>query len=473
GGKRETLLDRNMQRINALWDFIQQARAFADPDSMASLENLLPKLAHQVVMELLDECGVPYICGTRKAKLQMAELAVVLNCPLMSNNSDFYIFQSLVPSRYRVIPFSLLKSTCEQLPTKCADCDSQSATCYGLSCSVFCQYPPCLNKVKPHLLPLLAVLLNNDPSSNVRPPASVEGLIKQSQGVKRIHDVLHWLEQFSGEPSGAIREILSGYAMFELEEITKQVAQCIHGYFLDSFTDGFELAKELNLPTDTAFALHAPRGNPPVNIDSISVKTLDDAVSLLSQTLAHWEVAEVEVNADFCFRWPRQLKRAYRSGRITISLLDALYMRGGGVLWILYEDLNHKDSIYSVSEYVRSLNYSLLLELEKRNGCSHKFRWLTDGKPIESRRVGRRISTFSVELPVVSMPRGESAVERFHQFFRQYLSIDLSRADYDIPQMWGIICVLILWLRHTSIKNVNRRTLVRNPVGLAFITVHC
>ncbi|CAI2737546.1 unnamed protein product, partial [Dicrocoelium dendriticum] len=472
GSKRETLLKRNSERINALSLFVQEARTFADADCMASPADLLPKLAHQVVMELLDMCGVPHVCGTREADLQMAELAVLLDCPLVSNDSDFYIFQSPVPSRYRVIPLSSLSSTCYQLPKKCADCGTQSATCYGLSCSVFHQSQSCLNRVTPTMLPLLAVMSDNDTISNVHLPDGVERLIKKPPkmpySAKRVHAVLGWLSQFTNNSSGALRQILSGYFSLQLIDITKQIAQCIRGYFLDPVTGGSELANELNLPTDTAFARHSPHGSPPVNLDSISVRTVDEAVSLLAQTLSHWKAGDVGGNTDFCFQWPRRLSHGFRTGRISTSLLDALYVRGGSVLRILYEDLKYENSIYSVSEHIRSLNYRLLVELENHIGCSHKLRWLTDGKPIESRREGRRMSTFSVHLPVATVPRCESTVECFDRFFSQYLSIGLSSVVCDSPQTVGIICVLIVWLRHTSIKEVARIPVNENPVALAF-----
>ncbi|CAI2737928.1 unnamed protein product [Dicrocoelium dendriticum] len=435
GSKRSTLLKRNLDRIKALSMFIQHVRVIPDPDCIDSA-NLLPKLAYHVVMELLDECDVPHVCGTRNAKLQTAELAVLLDCPIVSDNSDFYIFQSPVPSRYRVIPLSLFNSACDQLPTKCADCDSQSTTCYGVSCSVFCQPKSSLNKVTPTLLPLLGVLLDNNATSNVHTPDSVQLLIKKTPkmpyGAKRVHAVLRWLSQFTNNSSGALHEILSGYSSLQLNDITKQIAQCIRGYFLDPVTGGSELANEINLPSDTAFTLRSPRGNQPVNFDSFSVNTVDEAVSLLCRTLSH-------------------------CGRISALLIDALYVRGGSVLRILYEDLKYANSIYTV-------------DLEYRIGCSHKLRWLTDGQPVESYREGRRMSTFSVKLPVATVPRCQLALESFDRFFSQYLSIDLSSMVSDSSESMGIICMLIVWLRHASVKEVAQMPAVRNPVALAFVT---
>ncbi|CAH8622530.1 unnamed protein product [Dicrocoelium dendriticum] len=454
--------------------FIHEARAFADAECITSPAFLLPNLAHQVVMELLDMCGVPHVSSTREADLQMAELAVLLDCPIVSNDSDFYLFQSPAPSRYRVIPLSSLSSTCDRLPTKCADCGSQSATCYGLSCSVYRPSQSCLNKVTPSLLPLLAVLLGNDVISNVHLPDEVERLIKlapsMSYCAKRVHAALGWLSQLSNNSSGALRQILSGYSGPQLIDITKQIAQCIRGYFLDPVTGGSELANEMNLPTDAYFARHSLYRRPSISLDSISLKTVDEAITLLKQTLSHWEAGAVGTGTDLCFQWPQQLSHVFRTGRLCNSLIDALYVRGGSVLGILYEDLNYETSIYTVSEQIRFLNYRLLVELENRIGCSKKLLALTDGNPIESRREGKRMSTFSVQLPVVTVPRCVSTVECIDRFFSQYLSLELSSMVCDSPQTLGIICVVIFWLRHTSIKDVAQIPVNGNPVVLAFIT---
>ncbi|CAH8622513.1 unnamed protein product [Dicrocoelium dendriticum] len=454
--------------------FIQEARVFADAECIASPAFLLPNLAHQVIIELLDMCGVPHVGSTREADLQMAELAVLLDCPIVSNDSDFYLFQSPAPSRYRVIPLSSLSSTCDRLPTKCADCGSQSETCYGLSCSVYRQFQSCLNKVTPSLLPLLAVLLGNDVISNVHLPDGVERLIKMaprmSYSAKRVHAVLGWLSQFSNNSSGALRQILSGYSGPQLIDITKQIAQCIRGYFLDPVAGGSELANEMNLLTDADFSRHSLYGRPSINLESITVKTVDEAITLLKQTMSHWEAGAVGVGTDLCFQWPRQLSHLFRTGRLCNSLIDALYVRGGTVLGILYEDLNYVTSIYSVSEQIRFLNYRLLVEIENRIGFSKKLRALTDGKLIESRREGKRMSTFSVQLPVATLPRCASTVECIDRFCSQYLSIELGSIVYDSPLTLGIICLLIFWLRHTSVKDVAQIPVNGNPVALAFIT---
>ncbi|CAI2736962.1 unnamed protein product [Dicrocoelium dendriticum] len=473
GTKRETLLRRNMERIPALNNFIHLAQLTPDTDCVDCGVDLLPKLTNQVALDLLDEFGIPHICCIREADTRIAELAVFLDCPLLSNDSDFYIFQSPYPSRYRVISLTSLSSECERLPNNCSECASSSTRCYGLSCTVYRPTRSSLSTVSPSLIPLLAVLLGNDVISCIRIPDSVNNLVRASKNscysAKRVGAMLQWLSRFSNDVSSPLYEIFSGYSTSNLDQLTKQIAHCVQGYFLDPTTGGSELSAALGLPSVLAFVPTPLPSNLHVDLSSISVTTVEEAVSVVARVLSCGGTGGRDADADFCRLWPTKLVRSFRNSQISTSLLDALYVRGGTVLRILYENLNHETSIYKVSERMRLLEYQLFIELENSLDCSQNLRWLTNGSPVENRRNGSRMCTFPMPLPASTIPRCRTALQSFEQFFRQYLFIDLRCISCDSTYAVGIASILVLWLKFSSFSEVTQCLFVENPVVLSFV----
>ncbi|KAF8564151.1 hypothetical protein P879_11653, partial [Paragonimus westermani] len=92
GTKRETLLNRNVDRIKELSKFLMETRF--NLDDVEGIPEILPKLTNLVFREVLNELRIPHFCYEREADMHIAELAIYLDCPLLSNDSDFYLFQA-------------------------------------------------------------------------------------------------------------------------------------------------------------------------------------------------------------------------------------------------------------------------------------------------------------------------------------------------------------------------------------------
>ncbi|XP_030003415.1 protein asteroid homolog 1 [Sphaeramia orbicularis] len=166
--------------------------------------SVLPILTRDVFIQVLRQLGVPLVQCPAEADWEIACLAHQWKCPVLSNDSDFYIFD--LPGGY--LPLNFFHWT--NLNGKASQ-RYISARCY--TASGLCRWFGSMNQ---ELLPLFAVLNGNDYS----PPKDVETfLAKIDVSVKgggggrgrggapsRIEMILLWLSVFSG-PAEVLEEV--------------------------------------------------------------------------------------------------------------------------------------------------------------------------------------------------------------------------------------------------------------------------
>ncbi|XP_027010423.2 protein asteroid homolog 1-like [Tachysurus fulvidraco] len=161
--------------------------------------DILPILTKHVFKQILQKLGIPFIQCLAEADWEAAALASEWNCPVLSNDSDFYIFNI----RSGVLPIDhfqwrkvgkLRHNSKNFIPTK-------SYRVQNL-CAAF-------NRMNKYNLSLFAVILGNDYTKldksafpNFSKFSSKPGATAQVDGV------LMWLSQFPG-PKEAIAALLS------------------------------------------------------------------------------------------------------------------------------------------------------------------------------------------------------------------------------------------------------------------------
>ncbi|XP_026323114.1 protein asteroid [Hyposmocoma kahamanoa] len=159
-----------------------------DPVTQGSLQ-IFPLLLRDVFIEVLAEIDVPYTVCEFEADDEIAALARHLNCPVLSYDSDFFIYNVLY------IPFNTL----EAKPQTLVENDNKV---YALECKIFkienlTDHFGGLNK---EMMPLLATLLGNDFVekrvfnkffSQLKLPKSKKN---QNEQQRCIHGLLKWLQ---------------------------------------------------------------------------------------------------------------------------------------------------------------------------------------------------------------------------------------------------------------------------------------
>ncbi|XP_067417894.1 single-strand DNA endonuclease ASTE1 [Emydura macquarii macquarii] len=215
--------------------------------------SVLPLLTREVFKQVLTKLDVPFVQCFSEADRDIMALANCWNCPVLTLDSDFCIFD--LKAGYCPLSYFQWRnlSTCKDT----RDCYIP-ARCFSLErlCSHFSH----MNKA---LLPLFAVMNGNDyinlPAletffSKVRLPIGGS----QGRGRKhvRIQGLLHWLSRFA-DPTEAIDNVLKYLKKHEREEIRELLCSSMKEYeqsdvnledFFQNGTYESEVARKLGLP---------------------------------------------------------------------------------------------------------------------------------------------------------------------------------------------------------------------------------
>ncbi|KAJ0054972.1 hypothetical protein NL108_008681, partial [Boleophthalmus pectinirostris] len=197
-------MDPSDKKLNTLCQRLESKIKMADSISRSRHGSVLPLLTSEVFIQVLIQSGVPLVQCPSEADREIACLARQWNCPILSRDSDFYIFD--LPGGY--IPLNYFQWT--NLSGK-TNQRYISARLY--TTSALCRWFGGLNK---DLLPLGAVLAGNDYGTpkEVKLLSLVDAISatrgnKGGKGrapVSRIEGLLAWLSSFSG-PAEALAEI--------------------------------------------------------------------------------------------------------------------------------------------------------------------------------------------------------------------------------------------------------------------------
>ncbi|XP_020487401.2 protein asteroid homolog 1 isoform X1 [Labrus bergylta] len=195
-------IDPSDKKFPTLRQRLQSKIREADNLSRGRNGSVLPILARSVFIQVLMQRGIPVVQCPAEADWEIACLAHQWNCPVLTNDSDFYIFD--LPGGY--LPLTSFQWT--HLNGKASHCyiSARRYTTNGL-----CRLFGGLNK---ELLPLCAVLTGNDYGA----PKDVETLLamlnvsafgrggKGRAPTSRIEGILIWLSSFSS-PAEALGEV--------------------------------------------------------------------------------------------------------------------------------------------------------------------------------------------------------------------------------------------------------------------------
>lgn len=215
--KFKTLRDRALSKINE-----------AHSLSRGSHGSVLPLLTREVFKQVLCELGVPLVQCISEADFEIASLAHQWRCPVLTNDSDFYIFD--LCGGYLPMTFFEWDNVC-----------SRASECYiparRYTINRFCSH---FNHMNKQLLPLFAVITGNDythPKTTETFFSRVELPIVQrrrgSPSNPRIEGFLLWLSAFAN-PVAALEEVLEILGGRQKSNLRKQLTAGIQDYQLPS-----------------------------------------------------------------------------------------------------------------------------------------------------------------------------------------------------------------------------------------------
>ncbi|XP_034984668.2 protein asteroid homolog 1 isoform X2 [Zootoca vivipara] len=215
--------------------------------------SLLPLLIREVFKQILTSLQVPFVQSFSEADRDIVSLANHLNCPVLTLDSDFCIFD--LKAGY--CPLNYFQWRC--LPS-CKDSQDCYIPARRFSLERFCGHFSNMNKT---LLPLFAVMNGND---HINLPAiemffskvhlPVGSSRQKCQKHVRIQGLLNWLSRFA-DPAEAIENVLKYVNKREKEETRQLLCTFMEEYepssvnLQDFFQSGVyesEEAKKLELP---------------------------------------------------------------------------------------------------------------------------------------------------------------------------------------------------------------------------------
>ncbi|NXX21250.1 ASTE1 protein, partial [Podargus strigoides] len=187
---------------------------------------LVPLLTREAFVQALGRLGVPFVQCFAEADREIAGLANCWGCPVLSLDSDFFVFD--LAGGYCPLSHFQWRSVCgAEGPQGCY----VPARCF--SAEKFCWHFGHLNK---SLLPLFAVIHGNDYIglaalevffSKVRFPRGCAAAKGGRHG--RLQGLLSWLSQFAG-PAEALDNVLQYLRKHQREEVRELLCTSMEDY---------------------------------------------------------------------------------------------------------------------------------------------------------------------------------------------------------------------------------------------------
>ncbi|XP_017549318.1 protein asteroid homolog 1 isoform X4 [Pygocentrus nattereri] len=195
-------MDQTDKKFRTLRERAESKIRDAHSLSRGSHACILPLLSREVFRQVLCDLGIPLVQCISEADFEIASLAHQWGCPVLTNDSDFYIFD--LHGGY--LPFALF-----EWENICGKGPERYIPARQFTVNRFCSH---FNHMNKQLLPLFAVITGNDYTlakttemffSRVELQSVPKGRGRHSN--PRIEGLLLWLSQFA-RPGDALEEVL-------------------------------------------------------------------------------------------------------------------------------------------------------------------------------------------------------------------------------------------------------------------------
>ncbi|KAF4100543.1 hypothetical protein G5714_018739 [Onychostoma macrolepis] len=313
-------MDQTDKKFKTLQERAQSKIREAHALSRGSHGSVLPLLVREVFIQVLSELGVPLVQCISEADFEIASLAKHWGCPVLTNDSDFYIFD--LKAGY--LPFSFFqwnnisgKATDRFIPAR------------NFTVDRFCSH---FNHMNKQLLPLFAVVIGNDytPAKITEIFFSRVELERVPSGRKygrssspRIEGFLLWLSRYTN-PVDALEEVLEILGEQRKGNLRTQLSAGMQDY---------------QLPQRSSLAQYFSSPQP----------ALPDAQGLPAALVSK----------------PEWLLRMVASGKLSSFVLDVLVHQK--VLLVAQVENSNLPSSHTTSSSIRKTIYSLLLEKARQD----------------------------------------------------------------------------------------------------------
>lgn len=435
-----------------------------DPVTQDSLQ-IFPYMLRDVFREVLVEMKILFTICEFEADDEIAALARHLNCPVLSYDSDFFIYNVMY------IPFNMLE-------TKPKPIEVDGNKLYAMECKLYkvehlCEH---FGGLCEKLLPLLATLLGNDFVEKrvfrkffdqLKLPKSKRNKNEQQRS---IHALFNWLQNETLD--SAISKIIGRLKKHQKNKVCMIIKKSIDGYYCNECKSiGY-----FNVQTDNVFQKPEFIINPDVDNgignsdnddDSSNGDESDerDSETVSDEESTHKDADEVQEMSDSnSDSLPDWFSEKIRKNCIPTCYLN-LYAHHLHVCNPQAEDFTDPDSFLNTLPILRYA-FDILTDFSNehclyfsRESCSyHK---LLIGKE------------YSIERPL-NISFKELTDAQLKQYFTHFLDIKLQNLDYTViemlPSNFRLFMISILWwLSNCSVPASHVHSLIMSYVMLEVI----
>ncbi|BHF84839.1 Protein asteroid 1 [Sparganum proliferum] len=363
--KYDTCLQRlseNLQRVAAFQESYATSGVPAENTERPDIKCLL---ISAVFVAVLKRLNMKFVFVDYEADHAVAELAIKLKCPLMSRDSDFFIFTNywgecggyccIQPIPFNASPKSFANRVCEA----CASSGiSRQACCYYLETSCFTPDRGAFSRLAAPLRPVFAVLWGNDYASagyfDRHLPGSVTHAVNaygRFDKLKKMANLISWLSNFGSNLQEPISYVLSRFPTTMRPEAEDKFFKGLSLYSVDLDGVSARYGKYTGLAITTDSGVNSSKAGGSVARNSYEERARQ-VLRGQGDTVSH----ELTQN------WPLMLVDYFRT-HPTFKLFDGVYsfgyLRGSDV-----EDVKQSESTYVCARPLRQLIYSALFQIE-------------------------------------------------------------------------------------------------------------
>ncbi|XP_071560641.1 protein asteroid [Temnothorax nylanderi] len=403
----------------------------------------LPLLLKEVFKDVMNERGIRYAQCIFEADNTIAAIARILNCPVLSYDSDFYIYGSLY------IPFNTLEHDVVRNPTgggymkrcKIYRVEKLFRVYYGLNQS---------------LLFLAAVLLGNDYVKQhmfknfFRHLPQMDKRRFNNEQQRRINVTFQWLRRRS--LNEAVIGILSRLRKQERKRVLNTIEMVINGYINAPLsvlhTLGFSAEAFSKASMQNMFKMYKFEGDI-YNLTYIDEKTDETQLSDEEETedkeiASILEERELVSNESLVDNLPKWFIHEFKQCRFSSYFID-LIIRKLYVCPTQIEDPSHVSSIH-VSLKIIGVIYGLLISGVKGKKTNMEYITRDENKGIKRYQLEYSDNMFGCELPSLLNLRELSIVIR-REIINTALTISNASYINEIPSNWMLyIATMKYWI---------------------------
>ncbi|XP_071092445.1 single-strand DNA endonuclease ASTE1-like [Haliotis cracherodii] len=403
GKKLKTTLTRAKNRIH-LAGFI----------SHGGRGRILPILAYETFKTVLVDMGVPYIVCDFEADSQIVKLANHWHCPVMSNDSDFFVFD--LRGGFILFDYVDFRLASPEDPQTGKTYHCLSVQLYHID--HFAKEFPGFDKT---LLPVIAVLLGNDfiESSlfenffHTLKSAWSKSLPQRHQ---RLAAILSWCEDYRSWED-AVEKILTYVPKESRDNLRLLIHRCIRFYI--DLEESFSLSDFFDSDSNTALQ-----------------QRTDEIKSYNGSLSPSWFIS------------------AHRSGAIHPFFLNTVVLHRN-VLLTQVENMKVASS-YSTSERIRQVMYGILLKddsctpidnLSGRSQDTHVLEYTRD----ESKNLKKTLLESINSLPNFGQLPGLSQLGNISTGQRVDMILEVLSVPNTFLELWSpplqlLACVIVYWI---------------------------